>query len=54
LLFATVDPRNLRSIGLLQRLGFEEVLAGAYPHGRVESGDRVFSLSTASATGGCI
>jgi RimJ/RimL family protein N-acetyltransferase len=43
-LFATVDPRNLRSIGLLQRLGFEEVLAEAYPHGEVESGDRVFSL----------
>jgi RimJ/RimL family protein N-acetyltransferase len=44
-LFATVDPRNLRSIGLLQRLGFEEVLAEAYPHGEVEPGDRVFSLS---------
>jgi RimJ/RimL family protein N-acetyltransferase len=45
-LFATVDPRNLRSIGLLQRLGFEEVLADAYPHGGVEPDDRVFSLST--------
>jgi RimJ/RimL family protein N-acetyltransferase len=44
-LFATVDPRNLRSIGLLQRLGFAEVLAEAYPHGEVEPGDRVFSLS---------
>jgi len=55
-LFATVDPRNLRSIGLLQRLGFEEVLADAYPHGQVEPGDRVFSLLTdrSSATGGCI
>jgi len=55
-LFATVDPRNLRSIGLLQRLGFEEVLADAYPHGQVEPGDRVFSLPTdrSSATGGCI
>lgn len=45
-LFATVDPRNLRSIGLLQRLGFEEVLADTYPHGEVEPGDRVFSLSS--------
>lgn len=45
-LFATVDPRNLRSIGLLQRLGFEEVLTETYPHGEVEPGDRVFSLST--------
>ena len=45
-LFATVDPRNLRSIGLLQRLGFDEVLADAYPHGEVEPDDRVFSLST--------
>lgn len=44
-LFATVDSRNLRSIGLLQRLGFEEVLAEAYPHGEVEPEDRVFSLS---------
>jgi RimJ/RimL family protein N-acetyltransferase len=44
-LFATVDPRNLRSVGLLQRLGFEEVLANAYPHGQVEPDDRVFTLS---------
>ena len=45
-LFATVDPRTLRSIGLLQRLGFDEALADAYPHGEVEPDDRVFSLST--------
>jgi RimJ/RimL family protein N-acetyltransferase len=45
-LFATVDPRNLRSISLLQRLGFEDALAEAYPHGKVEPGDRVFSLSS--------
>jgi ribosomal-protein-alanine N-acetyltransferase len=44
-LFATVDPRNLRSISLLQRLGFDEVLSEAYPHGEVEPDDRVFSLS---------
>ena len=44
-LFATVDPRNLRSISLVQRLGFEEALAEDYPHGEVEPGDRVFSLS---------
>lgn len=44
-LFATVDPKNLRSIGLLERLGFEEVPADAYPHGEVAPDDRVFSLS---------
>jgi RimJ/RimL family protein N-acetyltransferase len=44
-LFATVDPRNSRSIRLLQRLGFGEVLPEAYPHGEVEPDDRVFSLS---------
>ena len=44
-LFATVDPRNLRSVSLLQRLGFEEALAKAYPHGEVEPDDRVFFLS---------
>jgi ribosomal-protein-alanine N-acetyltransferase len=42
-LFATVDPRNSRSIRLLQRLGFEEVPAEDYPHGAVEPDDRVFS-----------
>lgn len=43
--YATVDPRNSRSVRLLERLGFGEVLSEAYPHGEVEPGDRVFSLS---------
>jgi ribosomal-protein-alanine N-acetyltransferase len=43
--FATVDPRNSRSIRLLERLGFGEVPAKAYPHGDVEPDDRVFSLA---------
>jgi RimJ/RimL family protein N-acetyltransferase len=42
-LFATVDPRNARSIRLLMRLGFSEVTPAQYPHGNVEPGDRVFS-----------
>jgi RimJ/RimL family protein N-acetyltransferase len=46
--FATVDPRNLRSIRLLGRLGFGEVRPEVYPHGEVEPGDRVFTLSCAS------
>jgi hypothetical protein len=45
--FATVDPRNSRSIRLLERLGFGEVPAKAYPRGDVEPGDRVFSLPLA-------
>ena len=44
-LFATVDPRNARSIRLLTRLGFDEIAPGRYPHGAVEPEDRVFSLS---------
>ena len=44
-LFATVDPRNARSIRLLLRLAFVEVPPARYPHGRVEADDRVFSLS---------
>ena len=44
-LFATVDPRNGRSIRLLTRLGFVEVAPSRYPHGEVEPNDRVFSLS---------
>jgi hypothetical protein len=44
-IFATVDPRNSRSTRLLERLGFGEVRPDAYPHGKVEPGDRVFSLS---------
>jgi RimJ/RimL family protein N-acetyltransferase len=42
-LFATVDPRNARSIRLLMRLGFSEVTPAQYPHGDVEPGDRVFA-----------
>jgi RimJ/RimL family protein N-acetyltransferase len=42
-LFATVDPRNARSIRLLLRLGFDEVAAADYPHGEVEPDDRVFT-----------
>jgi ribosomal-protein-alanine N-acetyltransferase len=45
-LFATVDPRNTRSIRLLTRLGFDEVTPTDYPHGDVEPNDRVFSKST--------
>jgi ribosomal-protein-alanine N-acetyltransferase len=43
--FATVDPRNARSVGLLVRLGFIEATATDYPHGEVEVNDRVFTLS---------
>lgn len=48
-LFATVDPKNLRSMRLLGRLGFTEVLPAQYPHGETEPGDRVFSLPFATA-----
>ena len=41
-LFATVDPRNARSVRLLLRLGFREVTRADYPHGEVEPNDRVF------------
>jgi len=44
-LFATVDPKNVRSIRLLTRLGFLEIAPSGYPHGEVEPDDRVFSLS---------
>ena len=43
-LFATVDPRNTRSVRLLARLGFNEVAPALYPHGEVEPNDRVFSF----------
>ena len=43
-LFATVDPKNARSIRLLTRLGFVEIAPSGYPHGNVEPDDRVFSL----------
>jgi RimJ/RimL family protein N-acetyltransferase len=45
-LFATVDPRNARSLRLLLRLGFDEVAAAAYPHGEVEPADRVFACTS--------
>jgi ribosomal-protein-alanine N-acetyltransferase len=41
-LFATVDPRNVRSVRLLQRLGFLGVQSVRYPHGEVAPSDRVF------------
>jgi [ribosomal protein S5]-alanine N-acetyltransferase len=44
-LYATVDPRNLRSLNLLAHLGFAEIAAACYPHGDAEPGDRVFLLS---------
>jgi hypothetical protein len=44
-LFATVDPKNARSIRLLARLGFVEIAPSGYPHGEAEPEDRVFSLS---------
>jgi RimJ/RimL family protein N-acetyltransferase len=50
-LFATVDPRNGRSVRLLTRLGFAEVAPAHYPHGEVEPNDRVFSLPRARAGG---
>jgi len=43
-LFATVDPRNSRSIRLLQRLGLVEVQSVRYPHGDVAPDDRVFMV----------
>src|SRR4029453_3140829 len=43
-LFATVDPRNSRSIQLLTRLRFLEIAPSDYPHGKADPGDRVFSL----------
>jgi ribosomal-protein-alanine N-acetyltransferase len=44
-LYATVDPRNARSIRLLQRLGFRAVPVGDYPHGEVAPEDLVFALA---------
>jgi RimJ/RimL family protein N-acetyltransferase len=41
-LHATVDPKNSRSMRLLQRLGFREVPWEHYPNGEVTPGDRVF------------
>jgi RimJ/RimL family protein N-acetyltransferase len=53
-LFATVDPRNARSIRLLQRLGFGEVTPDEYPHGETEPDDRVFSCSTTLGEASCL
>jgi RimJ/RimL family protein N-acetyltransferase len=44
-LYATVDPRNRRSIRLLGRLGFLEVPADRYPNGEVAPGDLAFFLA---------
>ena len=46
-LYATVDPKNLRSVRLLQRLGFVGVQSMRYPHGDVAPDDRVFIFSRA-------
>jgi len=40
--FATADRRNLRSSGLLRRLGFVQIQAASYPHGNVSASDDVF------------
>ena len=42
--FATTDQRNLRSSGLLTRLGFVRVPPSSYPHGEVSVSDYVFQL----------
>jgi [ribosomal protein S5]-alanine N-acetyltransferase len=46
-LYATVDPKNLRSVRLLQRLGFVGVQSTRYPHGELAPDDRVFMFSCA-------
>ncbi len=46
--YATVDPANNRSLRLLERLGFDEIAASAYPHGDVTPNDRVFALNVAA------
>jgi RimJ/RimL family protein N-acetyltransferase len=47
-LYATVSAENHRSMRLLARLGFVEVDAARYPHGKVAEGDRAFSLALGS------
>jgi ribosomal-protein-alanine N-acetyltransferase len=42
--FATTDERNLRSSGLLTRLGFAKIQPASYPHGNVLTSDDVFQL----------
>ena len=46
--FATTDQRNLRSSGLLARLGFLKIPPASYPHGEVLSSDHVFQLNATS------
>ena len=43
--FATADQRNVRSSGLLKRLGFLDIQPASYPHRKVLSSDHVFQLS---------
>ncbi|HUF61579.1 MAG TPA: GNAT family N-acetyltransferase [Verrucomicrobiales bacterium] len=42
--FATTDQQNVRSIGLLARLGFVRVQPASYPDGQVLVSDYVFQL----------
>jgi ribosomal-protein-alanine N-acetyltransferase len=48
-LYATVDPRNARSLRLIARLGFVEVAAAEHPHGDTEPDDRVFLLACSTS-----
>ncbi len=43
-LFATVDRRNVRSLALLARLGFQRVERDTYPHGVADESDDVYRL----------
>ncbi len=49
-IWATVDPRNRRSIAVLDKLGFEAAPLEQYPHDNAEHGDRVFRWRVADAT----
>ena len=44
MLFATVDRRNVRSLALLARLGFQRVERDTYPHGVADESDGVYRL----------
>jgi [ribosomal protein S5]-alanine N-acetyltransferase len=48
---ATADAHNLRSIALLQRLGFAAADASAYPYGTLEAGDVLMRLDLQEAAG---
>ena len=50
-LYATVSAENHRSLRLLAQLGFAEVDAARYPHGKVVESDRVFCLAIRSVAG---